>query len=221
MSDERDTVAADGAAQGQAEPEGYLGGAAREIAGQEGAPQQEYDPFGLKGAAAAAAPAEGAVPPQQQSGIPARPQPAPAAAQEAIPVQMPADDPMVDKLRIAYVALHAVALAVIFWWCFRTTYASTDGSYFIQGGMTAVFSYLTSYALVIALLAVPGALMAPALAAKGLMADRLALAAAALDAMFAFVAFGFAVALGAVGGLALGLVYLVFSALGIVIVVKR
>lgn len=132
-----------------------------------------------------------------------------------------ARDELVDKLRVAHVAVHAIMLLVLFWFSFRESYANGANIYIAQGGITAVFSYITSYAFIIALLAAPGVIMAPSLTSKGLMADRFAMAAAALDAMIAFTMLGFSAAMGMIGGFLLGAVYLALAAVALMAVMKR
>lgn len=154
---------------------------------------------------------------------PAKGDAAPAPKTEAKEEQEPAAarDELVDKLRVAHVAIHAIMLLVLFWFSFRESYANGANIYIAQGGITAVFSYITSYAFIIALLAAPGVIMAPSLTSKGLMADRFAMAAAALDAMIAFTMLGFSAAMGMIGGFLLGAVYLALAAVALMAVMKR
>ncbi len=152
---------------------------------------------------------------------PAKGDSAPAPKAEAKEEPPAARDELVDKLRVAHVAVHAIMLLVLFWFSFRENYANGANIYIAQGGITAVFSYITSYAFIIALLAAPGVIMAPALTSKGLMADRFAMAAAALDAMIAFTMLGFSAAMGMIGGFLLGAVYLALAAVALMAVMKR
>lgn len=153
---------------------------------------------------------------------PAKGDSAPAPKADAKEEPAPAArDELVDKLRVAHVAVHAIMLLVLFWFSFRESYANGANIYIAQGGITAVFSYITSYAFIIALLAAPGVIMAPSLTSKGLMADRFAMAAAALDAMIAFTMLGFSAAMGMIGGFLLGAVYLALAAVALMAVMKR
>lgn len=152
---------------------------------------------------------------------PAKGDSAPAPKAEAKEEPAAACDGLVDKLRVAHVAVHAIMLLVLFWFSFRESYANGANIYIAQGGITAVFSYITSYAFIIALLAAPGVIMAPSLTSKGLMADRFAMAAAALDAMIAFTMLGFSAAMGMIGGFLLGAVYLALAAVALMAVMKR
>lgn len=152
---------------------------------------------------------------------PAKGDAAPAPKAEAKKEPTAARDGLVDKLRVAHVAVHAIMLLMLFWFSFRESYANGANIYIAQGGITAVFSYITSYAFIIALLAAPGVIMAPSLTSKGLMADRFAMAAAALDAMIAFTMLGFSAAMGMIGGFLLGAVYLALAAVALMAVMKR
>lgn len=152
---------------------------------------------------------------------PAKDDSAPAPKTEAKEEPEAARDELVDKLRVAHVAIHAIMLLVLFWFSFRESYANGANIYIAQGGITAVFSYITSYAFIIALLAAPGVIMAPSLTSKGLMADRFEMAAAALDAMIAFTMLGFSAAMGMIGGFLLGAVYLALAAVALMAVMKR
>lgn len=156
--------------------------------------------------------------PEQPAKGDSAPAPKADAKEEPAPA---ARDELVDKLRVAHVAVHAIMLLVLFWFSFRESYANGANIYIAQGGITAVFSYITSYAFIIALLAAPGVIMAPALTSKGLMADRFAMAAAALDAMIAFTMLGFSAAMGMIGGFLLGAVYLALAAVALMAVMKR
>ena len=156
--------------------------------------------------------------PEQPANGDSAPAPKADAKEEPAPA---ARDELVDKLRVAHVAVHAIMLLVLFWFSFRESYANGANIYIAQGGITAVFSYITSYAFIIALLAAPGVIMAPSLTSKGLMADRFAMAAAALDAMIAFTMLGFSAAMGMIGGFLLGAVYLALAAVALMAVMKR
>lgn len=159
--------------------------------------------------------------PEPEPEQPAKGDAAPAPKAEAKEEPAADRDGLVDKLRVAHVAVHAIMLLVLFWFSFRESYANGANIYIAQGGITAVFSYITSYAFIIALLAAPGVIMAPSLTSKGLMADRFAMAAAALDAMIAFTMLGFSAAMGMIGGFLLGAVYLALAAVALMAVMKR